>query len=160
MTIGVWVGTSGTTNADPTNSPMPATPRKTASPYEPSSAKLNAIKQNRRRKAAGRGGSMSSVRYYDWITHFGRRTPDKIAAIDLASERRLSYAQFDARISRLATHLRDTLKVTRGDRVAVLALNTTDTLEVQFACGRIGAVFLPLNTRLTVPELQFIVGDA
>src|SRR5215212_2207355 len=101
-----------------------------------------------------------SVRHYDWIAHFGRRTPDKIAAIDLASERRLSYAQFDARISRLATHLRDTLKVGRGDRVAVLALNTTDTLEVQFACGRIGAVFLPLNTRLTVPELQFIVGDA
>src|SRR6202795_4426391 len=42
----------------------------------------------------------------------------------------------------------------------VLALNTTDTLEVQFACGRIGAVFLPLNTRLTVPELHYIVGDA
>jgi fatty-acyl-CoA synthase len=39
-------------------------------------------------------------------------------------------------------------------------LNTTDTLEVQFACFRIGAVFLPLNTRLTVPELQYIVGDA
>ena len=101
-----------------------------------------------------------SVRYYDWIAHFGRRTPDKIAAIDLGSGRRFSYAAFDGRISRLATHLRDALKVTRGDRVAVLALNTTDTLEVQFACFRIGAVFLPLNTRLTVPELQFIVGDA
>src|SRR5215207_355640 len=101
-----------------------------------------------------------SVRHYDWIAHFGRRTPDKIAAIDLASERRLSYAQFDARISRLATHLRDVLKVARGDRVAVLALNTSDTLEVQFACGRIGAVMVPLNTRLTVPELQFIAGDA
>ena len=103
---------------------------------------------------------MSSVRHYDWIAHFSRRTPDKCAAIDLGSERRLSYAQFDARISRLATHLRDKLGVTRGDRVAVLALNTTDALEVQFACGRIGAVFLPLNTRLTVPELQFIVGDS
>ncbi len=42
----------------------------------------------------------------------------------------------------------------------MLALNTSDTLEVQFACFRIGAVFLPLNTRLTVPELQFIVGDS
>jgi len=56
--------------------------------------------------------------------------------------------------------LRDRLNIKRGDRVAVLAMNTTDTLEVQFACGRIGAVFLPLNTRLTVPELQYIVGDA
>ena len=100
------------------------------------------------------------VRYYDWIAHFGRRTPDKIAVVDLASRRRLSYAQFDRRISRLASHLRDKLNVKRGDRVAVLALNTTDTLEVQFACFRIGAVFLPLNNRLTVPELQFIVGDA
>ena len=101
-----------------------------------------------------------SVRYYDWIAHFGRRTPDKIAAIDLGSARRFSYAEFDARISRLATHLRDRLNVGRGDRVAVLALNTSDMLEVQFACFRIGAVFLPLNTRLTVPELQFIVGDS
>jgi len=101
-----------------------------------------------------------SVRHYDWIAHFGRRTPDKPAVVDLASERSFGYAQFDNRISRLAAHLRDRLKIKRGDRVAVLALNTTDTLEVQFACGRIGAVFLPLNTRLTVPELHYIVGDA
>src|SRR3989440_2038501 len=101
-----------------------------------------------------------SIRHYDWIAHFGRRTPDKIAAVDLASRRPLTYAQFDARIARLAGHLRDTLNIARGDRVAVLALNTSDTLEVQFACGRLGAVFLPLNTRLTVPELQYIVGDA
>jgi fatty-acyl-CoA synthase len=100
------------------------------------------------------------VRHYDWIAHFSRRTPDKVAVVDLFSERRFTYAQFDARISRLAAHLRDRLTIARGDRVAVLALNTTDTLEVQFACGRLGAVFLPLNTRLTVPELQFIVGDA
>ncbi|MDI4233581.1 long-chain fatty acid--CoA ligase [Bradyrhizobium sp. Arg237L] len=100
------------------------------------------------------------VRYYDWIAHHGRRTPDKVAMVDLGSGRRFTYAQSDARISRLAAHLRDQLKVARGDRVAVLALNTTDTLEVQFACGRLGVVFLPLNTRLTVPELQFIVGDA
>ena len=101
-----------------------------------------------------------SVRYYDWIAHFGRRTPNKAAVVDLASGLEFTYAQFDARISRLATYLRQRLKIKRGDRVAVLALNTTDTLEVQFACGRLGAVFLPLNTRLTIPELQYIVGDA
>jgi fatty-acyl-CoA synthase len=100
------------------------------------------------------------VRHYDWIAHFGRRTPEKPAVVDLASERRFTYAAFDGRISRLAAHLRDRLQVARGDRVAVLALNTSDTLEVQFACGRLGAIFLPLNTRFTVPELQFIVNDA
>lgn len=100
------------------------------------------------------------VRYYDWIAHHARRTPAKIAVVDLASERRLSYAVFDDRIARLARFLRADAKVGRGDRVAVLALNTTDTLEVQFACGRLGAAFVPLNTRLTVPELEYIVGDA
>ncbi|MGO4716114.1 acyl-CoA synthetase [Bradyrhizobium sp. 2TAF24] len=100
------------------------------------------------------------VRYYDWIAHHARRTPDRIAAVDLASARRHSYRSFDDRIARLAEHLCRRLHVGRGDRVAVLALNSTDTLEVQFACGRLGAVFVPLNSRLTVPELAFIVGDA
>jgi fatty-acyl-CoA synthase len=111
-------------------------------------------------KTAERREEALPVRYYDWIAHFGRRTPNKTAVIDLATDRRFTYAQFEQRISRLARHLREVLRVARGDRVGVLALNTTDTLEVQFACARIGAVFLPLNTRLTVPELQFIVGDA
>src|SRR6201988_5002607 len=101
-----------------------------------------------------------SVRYYDWIAHHSRRGPGKIALVDLASARRFSYGELNERVSLLAGHLRDALKVARGDRVAVLALNTTDTMEVQFACFRLGAIFLPLNNRLTVPELQFIVGDA
>ncbi|CCD92465.1 putative O-succinylbenzoate--CoA ligase [Bradyrhizobium sp. ORS 375] len=100
------------------------------------------------------------VRYYDWIAHHARRTPDKTAMVDLGSGRRFSYAEFDARVARLAGHLRDACSVGKGDRVAVLALNATDTLEVQFACFRVGAIFVPLNVRLTVPELQFIVGDA
>jgi fatty-acyl-CoA synthase len=114
----------------------------------------------RRRKSVRASEEILPVRHYDWIAHFGRRTPHKVAVVDLGSGRQFTYAQFDARISRLAAHLRDGLGIKRGDRVAVLALNTTDTLEVQFASGRIGAIFLPLNTRLTVPELQYIVGDA
>ena len=101
-------------------------------------------RQIKRHQTARRSEEILPVRHYDWIAHFGRRTPEKPAVVDLASGRRLTYAQFDARISRLAAHLRDRLEVGRGDRVAVLALNTSDTLEVQFACGRLGAIFLPL----------------
>ena len=64
------------------------------------------------------------VRHYDWIAHFGRRTPHKVAVVDLGSGRQFTYAQFDARISRLAAHLRDRLGIKRGDRVAVLDKNT------------------------------------
>src|SRR4051794_31681307 len=103
---------------------------------------------------------MPSVRHYDWVAHFGRRTPDKIALIDLGSGRRFSYAELDGRISRLAGHLRGQLKIARGDRVAVLALNTTDTLEVQFACGRIGAVFLPHANCTSSVSVVFKIGRA
>src|SRR3979411_1313081 len=96
---------------------------------------------------------------FDWIAHHAEVRGDKTAAIDLATQRRLTYRAFDERIDRLATHL-VSLGGTRGDRVAVLAPNTTDILEVQFACFRLAVIFVPLNIRLTVHELQFILGDA
>src|SRR5262249_24544053 len=42
---------------------------------------------------------------------------------------------------------------------AVLAHNSSDLFELQFACQRLGAIFAPMNWRLTVPELRFIVND-
>ncbi|GHE68042.1 acid--CoA ligase [Camelimonas fluminis] len=101
-----------------------------------------------------------TVRYYDWIAHHAMRTPERLAVVNLADGREFSYAQMHDRIGRLATHLSAGLGVTAGDRVAVLAHNAPETLEVQFACGRLGAIFVPLNTRLTVSELTYIVGDA
>src|ERR1700704_1887593 len=100
-----------------------------------------------------------SFAYFDWIAHHAEGRGDKTALIDLATQRRLTCRAFDERIDRLASHLA-ALGVTRGERVAVLAPNTTDILEVQFACFRLAAIFVPLNTRLTVHELQFILSDA
>ena len=44
--------------------------------------------------------------------------------------------------------------------VAVLSHNDSDVFEVQFACQRLGAIFLPINWRLATPEIEFICGDA
>ena len=101
-----------------------------------------------------------AVKAYDWLAHHARYSPDRTAMADLHTGRQFSYRQFSARVGRLARYLRDGLGVGRGDRVGMLAPNTTDHFELQFACGRLGAVFLPLNWRLTVPELAFIVNDA
>jgi len=100
-----------------------------------------------------------SFAYFDWIAHHAEVRGDRTAAIDLATQRRFTYAEFDERIDRLATHLAS-LGVKKGERVAVLAANTTDILETQFACFRLGAIFTPLNIRLTVHELAFIISDA
>ena len=75
--------------------------------------------------------------------------------MDLGTDRTFTWTEMDDRTSRLATALRDEF----GDRVSVLANNNSNFFEVQFACWKLGAVFVPLNWRLALPELEFIVGD-
>jgi fatty-acyl-CoA synthase len=99
------------------------------------------------------------VRYYDWIAHHARNSGDDVAVVDLHEQRSLTYRELDRRVGQLAGWLRGH-DVARGERAAILAQNCSDHFELQFACGRLGAIFVPLNWRLTVPELSFIVGDA
>jgi fatty-acyl-CoA synthase len=100
-----------------------------------------------------------SIPYYDCIAHHAMRRPDSLAAVDLATGRHHTYQAFNERIARLAGSLRRNHGIAAGDRVAILAPNTTDTFEVQFACGRLGAIFVPLNWRLANPELLAILAD-
>ncbi|MDG1475473.1 MAG: AMP-binding protein, partial [Porticoccaceae bacterium] len=68
-------------------------------------------------------------------------------------------AELGDRVRRLTTILHD-LGVSKGDRVGYIGLNHPVFLELLYACGCIGAVFVPLNFRLTGPEVRFIVNDA
>ncbi len=101
-----------------------------------------------------------AIKAYDWLAYHTTRLGDKTALIDLHSKREFTYRQFNDRSERLAAFLTTTLGLVKGDRMGVLAQNSTDIFEMQFACAKAGLVFLPLNWRLTVPELEFIIGDA
>jgi fatty-acyl-CoA synthase len=70
-----------------------------------------------------------------------------------------SYADLLEQIDRLASSLRDG-GVSVGDRVAYLGFNHPAFLISMFATSRLGAIFVPLNFRLTSGELDFIVNDA
>jgi fatty-acyl-CoA synthase len=72
----------------------------------------------------------------------------------------LTWAQLEGRVARLAHVLADFGHIQRGDRVALLAENDARCFEVQFACIRLGAVFVPLNIRLSPAELQATFSDA
>jgi fatty-acyl-CoA synthase len=100
-----------------------------------------------------------TIQHFDWIAHHASKHGENLAMIDLHTNRAFSYAQFHDRVGRLASALRRHHGVARGDRVAVLAHNSSDLCEIQFACARLGAIFVPMNWRLTVPELTYIVGD-
>ncbi len=70
------------------------------------------------------------------------------------------FAKFWRRVERVTAHLQSTWGVQRGDRVAWLGFNHELQLVTLVACARLGAVFLPLNFRLAVPELQQVMADA
>ena len=83
--------------------------------------------------------------------------PDKPAIIH--GESVITYAQYSERIQRLAAALRAS-GVGRGDRVAILAPNVPAMLDAKFGPMRIGAVLVPLNTRLTSREIAYILNHS
>jgi len=96
--------------------------------------------------------------YNDWIHQQLRVQPDSLAVFDLTANRFFTWYQFNRRVDSLAARLLAD-GIQPGDRVAYLGLNSSDVVEIFFATVRIGGVYVPLNFRLTAPELSFIIGD-
>jgi fatty-acyl-CoA synthase len=106
--------------------------------------------RGRRRKGSGvRNNGVGS-----WIARRARRTPDRVAV--LHGDDRLTYARLHDRVTGLARGL----GVGRGDRVAYLGPNHPAFLETLFAAGTLGAILVPLNTRLAAPELTRHLADS
>src|SRR5260370_35788691 len=102
---------------------------------------------------------MPAIPYYDWIAHHAGRRPTKLAIHDLQTGRKFTYADVDDRTDRLAAALAG-LGIAKGDRVGLLGANGGEYFELQFTCGRLGAIILPLKWRLTVPGVGYILGDS
>jgi fatty-acyl-CoA synthase len=96
----------------------------------------------------------------DWLVKQAQQFPDKTALVDLFSGREVSYAELNERAGRCAEFLRDQWGIKAGERVAVLAHNSAEYVELLYACGKIGALMVCLNWRLSLEELRGIVEDA
>ena len=92
-----------------------------------------------------------------WPARRARKTPHRTALIH--GDTTLSYAGLHTRVTRLAHALR-ARGIRRGDRVAYLGPNHPSYLETLFAAGVLGAVFVPLNTRLAGPEIAYQLSDS
>lgn len=93
----------------------------------------------------------------DWLSRWACYTPEKIALVESDTGRRFSYEEMNARANRLAETLRHRFGIQKGDRVAVLAYNGVETLDLFFATGKLGAILVPLNYRLVPAELAYIL---
>jgi long-chain acyl-CoA synthetase len=89
------------------------------------------------------------------------RSPDKTAIYDLYGgvERQVTYAVLDERADRVAGLLHG-LGVRAGERVGMVVGNRSEFLEIFFGTMRIGAIPVPINTRLARDTLKFILEDA
>ena len=92
-----------------------------------------------------------------WPTRRARMTPTAIAIRHHDTE--LTYADLDSRVTALTAGLHAT-GIRKGDRVAYLGPNHPVYLDLLFACGRLGAIFVPVNFRLTAPEIDHILTDS
>ncbi|MER5740393.1 long-chain fatty acid--CoA ligase [Streptomyces sp. NPDC002262] len=92
-----------------------------------------------------------------WPARRNRRSPRRTALVH--EGRSIDYATLHERSTRLAHVLRGA-GVERGDRVAFLGPNHPAYLETLFAAGLLGAVFVPLNTRLATAELAYQLTDS
>jgi fatty-acyl-CoA synthase len=89
----------------------------------------------------------------DAVATHARLNPHKLGARD--SKRELSFALWHDRASRLANGLLG-LGLGKGDRVALLAYNCVEWMEIYAALARAGLVAVPINFRLTAPEIAYI----
>ena len=90
---------------------------------------------------------------------YARLDPQREALVDIPNERRVTYGELDENVRRLANALRGDLGLAKGDRVAVIAKNCVEYMEVYYACARSGLIVQPINWRLGVPEMARILRD-
>jgi fatty-acyl-CoA synthase len=96
----------------------------------------------------------------DSIATHACAAPDSLAIGNIETGQRLSYAQVDAAINRVAGWLVGRLGPGSGERIATVARNDPAMIILQLACVRAGTIFVPFNWRLAPAEIAALRADA
>ena len=92
------------------------------------------------------------------IQKWATETPDALAVV--FGDIRFTFAELNTRAQTAASRLKTRYGINAGDRVTYLGLNHPDVLSVLLACERLGAIFNPLNSRLTATEYSYLLSNA
>nr|PZM96983.1 MAG: p-hydroxycinnamoyl-CoA synthetase [Actinomycetota bacterium] len=92
-----------------------------------------------------------------WLHRRRLRQPHTLAVI--CGDVTLTYGDLADAVDRTAGALAS-MGVRKGDRVAMLGENSPEFIQVMFACFHLGAVYVPINTRLAPPEVQHVLDDS
>ena len=92
-----------------------------------------------------------------WPQRRARMTPHRIALTD--GEQTITYRTLADRSAALANAFRG-LGIRAGDRVAYLGPNHSTYFDVLFGATALGAIMVPINTRLAAPEVRYVLSDS
>jgi len=95
----------------------------------------------------------------DWLEHWAINTPTKEYIVYSDRNLRFTWQQFNARVDDMAKGL-IAVGVQRGDHVAIWAANVPDWLTLLYACAKIGAIYVTINTHYKQSELEYICKNA
>src|SRR5271154_2016050 len=95
----------------------------------------------------------------DYLALHARLQPAAPAISDLTSGRSWTYHAADRIVWQFSGSLRNH-GIGAGDRVAALAKNRAELIFLHLACARIGAMYVPLNWRLSGAEIAGIIENA
>src|SRR5947207_14492998 len=94
----------------------------------------------------------------EMLRHSVEKFPNNEAVVEVGGER-LTFRSFWDRVARTAGGLR-ALGIQAGDRVAIRLANGADWCIAFFAIQMAGAVGVPVNTRFTESEIDYVVKDS
>ena len=90
-----------------------------------------------------------------WLEHWAETTPDKEYLVYSDRDLRFTWSQFNKRVDDMAKGL-ISIGVSRGTHVGIWAANVPDWLTLLYACAKIGAVYVTVNTNYKQAELEYL----
>lgn len=91
----------------------------------------------------------------EWLEKWAHETPDKEAIVYSDRNLRFTYTQLNERVDNLAKGFME-IGVTKGSHVGIWATNVPDWLTVLYACAKLGAVAITVNTNYKQSELEYV----
>jgi fatty-acyl-CoA synthase len=95
----------------------------------------------------------------DWLEHWASETPDKEYIVYSDRDLRFTWKEFNARVDHMSKGLL-AIGVRKGSNVGIWAQNVPDWLTFLYACARIGAVAVTVNTNYKQHELAFVMENS
>lgn len=93
----------------------------------------------------------------DYLASRVRINGHKIAVYDADNNINYTYDDLNDRANRLANYLKYELGVSKGDRVAFVSRNRIELIDGYYATGKLGAIMIPYNARLSTNELEKLI---